>query len=327
VGSFVASSSSMVNLGGIPSDINYQEEIERLKKQHNAVIVAHYYQDDEIQDLADFIGDSLDLSKKASSIDADVIVFCGVVFMAEVAKILNPKCKVIVPDENAGCSLESSCQPVAFSAFRQKYPDHIAITYINCSADIKALSDIIVTSSNAENIINQLPQDQKIIFAPDKFLGGYLAKKTGRDMVLWQGTCIVHEQFSERELIRLKNNHENAKIIAHPECPSNLLSHADHIGSTKSLINYTKHNDGGEFIILTEPGIIHQMKKLSPNSSFYSVPGVAESCQYCNKCPFMRLNSIEKLYLALKNLSPEISLDDKLITAAKAPLDKMLKMS
>ena len=310
----------------IPNDL--VGEIQKLKKELNAVILAHYYQDEEIQDIADFIGDSLDLSRKAASTDASVIVFCGVKFMAEVAKILSPNKKVIIPDMKAGCSLEESCPPAAFKKFRDQHPDHIALTYINCSAEIKALSDIIVTSTNAKKIIDQIPQDQKIIFAPDQHLGRYLIKETGRDMLLWQGSCIVHEQFSEKELVKLKINHPNAKIIAHPECPEHLLEHANHIGSTSSLLKFVDSNQGGEFIVLTEPNIIHQMKQKNPTAKFYDCPFVDKAgCTLCNTCPYMQLNTIEKLYLVMKNGNNEILLDDKLMIAARKSLHKMLEMS
>lgn len=310
----------------LPTDL--VGEIQKLKKELNAVILAHYYQDEEIQDIADFIGDSLDLSRKAASTDASVIVFCGVKFMAEVAKILSPNKKVIIPDMKAGCSLEESCPPAAFKKFRDQHPDHIALTYINCSAEIKALSDIIVTSTNAKKIIDQIPQDQKIIFAPDQHLGRYLIKETGRDMLLWQGSCIVHEQFSEKELVKLKINHPNAKIIAHPECPEHLLEHAHHIGSTSSLLKFVDSNQGGEFIVLTEPNIIHQMKQKNPTAKFYDCPFVDKAgCTLCNTCPYMQLNTIEKLYLVMKNGNNEILLDDNLMITARKSLHKMLEMS
>lgn len=311
-----------------PMSVDIGSEIHRLRKQMNAVILAHYYQDDEIQDIADFIGDSLDLARKAAATTADVIVFCGVKFMAEGAKILNPEKQVLLPDLKAGCSLESSCPPDAFRAFREKHPDHIAITYINCSADIKALSDIICTSSNAEHIISQIPKDQKIIFAPDKYLGSYLIKKTGRDMLLWEGSCMVHENFSERELIKLTVRHPQAKVIAHPECPEALLRHAHHIGSTSSLLRYTEHNAGQEFIVMTEPGIIHQMQKKSLGSLFYPVPGmVGGACVSCNDCPYMKLNTMEKLYVSMRDRTPEITLSPDLVVAARRSLDRMLEMS
>jgi quinolinate synthase len=303
-------------------------EINRLRKEMNAVILAHYYQDEEIQDIADFIGDSLDLSRKAAATNADVIIFCGVRFMADVAKIVNPNKTVLLPDIKAGCSLEDSCKPNDFAKFKQQHPDHIVLTYINSSAEVKALSDIIVTSSNAEHIINQLPKDQKIIFAPDKYLGGYLNKKTGRNMVLWEGSCIVHENFSEKALVTLKTRNPKAHIIAHPECPEALLNYAHHIGSTSSLINFVKEHDGDEFIVLTESGIIHQMQKLAPNSTFYNVAGVEDgACGFCNDCPYMKLNTIEKLYMCMVNKSPVIEIEESLRLAAKKPLDKMLAMS
>lgn len=305
--------------------LDLETEIAKLKKSMNAVILAHYYQDSEIQDIADFIGDSLELSKKAAATDADVIVFCGVKFMAEAALILNPKKKVLVPDINAGCSLEDSCPADKFEKFRNKHPNHVSVTYINCSAEVKALSDIIVTSSSAEKIINSIPQDKEILFAPDKHLGNYLIRKTGRDMTLWEGTCVVHENFSERELIRLKTSHPEARIIAHPECPTALLEYANHIGSTSSLLNYTKENNGKEFIVLTEPGIIHQMHKISPDSTFYDVPSLNKSgCTSCSECPFMRLNSLEKIYACMVNGAPEITLDSKIAQKAKVALDRMI---
>lgn len=311
----------------IPS--NLEEEILRLKAEMNAVILAHYYQEDDLQDIADIIGDSLELARRAAETTADVIVFCGVKFMAEGAKILNPTKKVLLPDLRAGCSLEISCPPQQFKAFREKHPDHIAVTYINCSAEIKALSDIIVTSSNAEAILNQLPKDQKIIFAPDKFLGSYLAKKTGRDMLLWDGSCMVHERFSEQELIKLKVQHPKAHVIAHPECPETLLGHAAYVGSTSGLLNFTEKRPGEEFIVLTESGILHQMEKRSPGSLFYPVPSALDggACVSCNTCPFMKMNTMEKLYVCMRDQTPELTLPPELIAAAKKPLDRMLEMS
>mgnify|MGYP001208165327 CR=1 FL=1 len=303
-----------------------EEEIDHLKKKNNAVILAHFYQDEDIQDIADFIGDSLDLSKKAQTAQADVIVFCGVRFMAEVAKILNPKKKVILPDINAGCSLEESCRPEKFSLFKQKYPDHIVLSYINCSSEIKALSDIIVTSSNAEKIIRGLPFNQKIIFAPDKHLGTYLNKITGRNMLLWDGSCIVHETFSEKEIVKLKVRNSDAKVIAHPECPENILNHADFIGSTSSLLKFTSSSQANKFIVATEPHIIHQMKKNEPRKDFIVAPGNNGDCS-CSNCPFMELNTLEKLRDCLLNLSPEINIKNELILKAKKPLNLMLKLS
>jgi quinolinate synthase len=311
--------------------IDFEAEINRLRREMNAVILAHYYQEDEIQDIADFVGDSLELARKAAATTADVIVFCGVRFMAEGAKILNPDRLVLIPDINAGCSLEDSCPPQEFSAFRAQHPEHMVITYINCSAEIKALSDIIVTSSNAEMIINQLPKEQKIIFAPDKYLGSYLNKKTGRDMLLWNGTCMVHERYSEQELIKLKTRHPEAHVIAHPECPETLLRHARHIGSTSSLLRYAQEHAGQSFIVLTELGILHQMKKLSPNSVFYDVPSVtgesAGACVSCNQCQYMKLNTMEKIYYCMKNRSPSLNLAPDLIARARKPLERMLEMS
>ena len=305
-----------------------EEEIHRLKKQMNAVILAHYYQDDDLQDIADHVGDSLDLARKAAATDADVIVFCGVKFMAEGAKILNPARTVLLPDLEAGCSLEMACPGPAFKAFREAHPDHLAITYINCSAEVKALTDIIVTSTNAESIIRQITENQPILFSPDRHLGAYLRKKTGRDMLLWDGSCIVHERFSEVELVKLVTRHPKAHVIAHPECPEALLAHADHIGSTSSLLKFTEARPGEEFIVLTEPGILHQMRRLSPGSVFYDVPGQGQGgCVSCNNCPYMKLNTMEKLYLCMRDRTPEITLDDAVIKAARKPLERMLEMS
>ena len=313
--------------------INIEEEILRLKKERNAVILAHFYQDPEIQDIADFVGDSLDLSRKAASTDADEIVFCGVKFMAEVAKILSPEKRVIIPDLKAGCSLEDSCKPKEFAEFRKLHPNAIAITYINCSAEIKALSDIIVTSTNAKKIIEQIPADQEIIFAPDQHLGRFLEKETGRKMILWNGSCIVHEQFSEKELVKLIANHPTAQVIAHPECPQNLLSYAHHIGSTSSLLKFAQDNQGGEFIVLTEPRIIYQMQRSNKEGKFYDCPFVDKAgCTLCNICPHMALNSLEKLYLVMKygansESGGELKMDEDLRLRAEAPLLKMLEMS
>lgn len=314
--------------GNIPTGLALEHEIARLKREMNAVILAHYYQEDDIQDMADFIGDSLQLAQQAAKTSADVIVFCGVKFMAEGAKIINPAKQVLLPDLKAGCSLEFSCPPDKFKAFIRSHPDHMVISYINCSAEVKALSDIIVTSSNAEKIINQLPKDQKIIFAPDKYLGAYLNKKTGRNMVLWDGSCIVHERFSEKELVKLKTRHPQAYVIAHPECPEPLLGHAQHIGSTSSLLNFTEQHPGKEFIVLTEPGILHQMRIKSPGSTFHEVPGMeGGACIACNTCPYMKLNTMEKIYLCMKNRAPEITLPPNLMAAARKPLERMLEMS
>lgn len=308
--------------------IDFEAGIASLKSQQNAILLAHYYQDDDIQDIADFVGDSLELARKAAGTNADVIVFSGVRFMAEGAKILNPDKKVLIPDMAAGCSLEDSCPPDEFEAFCKAHPDHLVVTYINCSARVKALSDIIVTSSNAEAIINSLPADQKIIFAPDKYLGSYLNKKTGRDMLLWNGTCMVHERFSEEELVKLTVRHPKAHVIAHPECPQHLLAHAQFVGSTSKLIEFTATHAGEEFIVLTEPGIFHAMRERSPGSIFHPVPGIAGgACVSCNNCPYMKLNNLEKIYWCLKNGAPEITLDPDLMERAKRPLTRMLELS
>ncbi|MCH7864916.1 MAG: quinolinate synthase NadA [Proteobacteria bacterium] len=301
-------------------------EIDRLRREKNAVILAHYYQDGEIQDLADFVGDSLDLSRKAAATDADMIVFCGVRFMAEVAKILSPDKTVLLPDADAGCSLEETCQPDDFARFRAAHPDHIAITYINCSAAVKAQSDIIVTSSNAEYIIGQLPEHQPILFAPDKHLGAYLARKTGREMVLWDGTCIVHDQFSARELVKLKTKHPHAPVAAHPECHQAILDQADHVGSTRSILDFVLSAPDEEFIIATERHIIHQMEKAAPGKTFLPALGADGSCN-CAACPFMEMNTLEKTYLAMLNGAPRVEIPEDLRLRALKPLEKMLEMS
>ncbi len=303
-----------------------ENEILKLKKELNAVILAHYYQESEIQDLADFIGDSLELARKAKTTNADVIVFCGVHFMAETAKILNPEKTVVIPDLEAGCSLSDSCPPDKFAAFLKKHPDHIAVTYINCSAEVKALSDIICTSSNAEKIIRKIPPGRPILFSPDKNLGRYIAKVTGRQMLLWDGACIVHEAFSEERILKLKLEYPEAKIIAHPECEEILLSHADYIGSTSKLLQYVKEDSASVYIVATEPGIIHQMQKSEPHKMFIPAPPQDESCA-CNNCPHMKLNTMEKLYLCMKNLTPKIEMSEDLRLRALAPLEKMLEMS
>jgi quinolinate synthase len=301
-------------------------EIERLKRERNAIILAHYYQKPEIQDLADFVGDSLDLSRKAAATDADVIAFCGVRFMAETAKILSPEKTVILPDMDAGCSLEDSCPPDQFKAFREAHPDHIALTYINCSAAVKALSDIIVTSSSAQIILDQIPKDQKIIFGPDRHLGGYLARKTGRDMLLWPGICIVHQAFSETELLKLKAEHPGAPVAAHPECPPHIIEHADHVGSTSSILKFALETDADTILVATEPHIIHQMEKAASGKTFIGVPGGDGNCN-CNMCPYMALNTLEKLYVALRDLRPRIELAPELMDAARKPLERMLEMA
>src|SRR3954468_10381166 len=301
-------------------------EIDRLKRERNAVILAHYYQAPDIQDLADFVGDSLDLSRKAAATDADVIAFCGVRFMAETAKILSPDKIVVLPDMAAGCSLEDSCPPEQFKAFRDAHPDHIALTYINCSAEVKALSDIIVTSSSADTILKQIPKDQKIIFGPDKNLGGYLARKTGRDLLLWPGVCIVHEAFSETELLKLKAEHPGSPVLAHPECPPHILDHADQVGSTKAILEFALKSPSEVMIVATEPHIIHQMEKAAPHKKFIGAPGADGNCN-CNMCPYMALNTMEKLYVALRDLEPRVEMDEDLRLAAKKSLDRMLEMA
>lgn len=313
-------------IGGSLSGLDLRAEIERLRKERNAVILAHYYQQPELQDLADFVGDSLDLSRKAAETDADVIAFCGVRFMAETAKILSPDKIVVLPDMDAGCSLEDSCPPDQFAAFRAQHPDHIALTYINCSTEVKALSDIIVTSSSAEKILAQIPADQKIIFGPDRNLGGYLQRKTGRELLLWPGVCIVHEAFSETELLKLKAEHPGAPIAAHPECPAYILDHADYVGSTKGILDFSKTMPGDTLIVATEPHIIHQMQKAMPEKNFIGAPGADGNCN-CNICPYMALNTMEKLYLALRDLSPKIEIEESLRVQAKKSLDRMLELA
>ena len=313
-------------IGGTLTGLDLRAEIERLRKERNAVILAHYYQKPELQDLADFVGDSLDLSRKAAETDADVIAFCGVRFMAETAKILSPQKTVVLPDMDAGCSLEDSCPPEQFKAFREAHPDHIALTYINCSAEVKGLSDIIVTSSSAEKILSQLPADQKIIFGPDRNLGGYLARKTGRDLLLWPGVCIVHEAFSESELLKLKAQHPEAPVAAHPECPPHIVDHADLVGSTSAILQYAKTFTGDTLIVATEPHIIHQMQKAIPEKNFIGAPGADGNCN-CNICPYMALNTMEKLYTALRDLTPRIEIEEGLRLRAKRSLDNMLQMA
>ena len=305
--------------------IDYESEILSLKKEMNAVILAHYYQESEIQDLADYVGDSLDLARRAKSTDADVIVFAGVHFMAETAKILNPHKLVLLPDLEAGCSLAESCPAPMFKSFREKHPEHVAITYINCTAEVKALSDIICTSSNAEKIINQIEPGRPILFSPDRNLGRYLVKKTGREMLLWDGACIVHETFSERKIIDLMIEYPDAKLIAHPECEDHLLNHADFIGSTSKLLKFVQEDSSKKFIIATEVGIIHQMEKIAPEKIF--IPAPPEKNCSCNECPYMKLNTMEKLYLCMKNKQPRIELNDDIIRRAIVPIERMLAMS
>ena len=307
---------------------NIEREILRLKKEKNAIILAHYYQDSEIQDIADFIGDSLDLSKKAKNSEAKMIIFAGVRFMAEVAKILNPSVRVFIPDLKAGCSLEDSCEAVNLAKFKEKHPNHVVVSYINCSTHVKALSDIICTSTNAEKIIRSIPKEKEILFAPDRHLGGYLKKTIGRKMTLWNGSCIVHERFSEHNLVKLKVNHPDAKIIAHPECPESLLKYANFIGSTSKLLNFTK--EGNKFIVMTEHGIIHQMQKLNPKAEFLTVPYLERdgvTCINCNSCHFMKMNTMEKILDVLKTEKNEIIMEEQLRLNAKKPLDAMLLLS
>ncbi|WP_174293055.1 quinolinate synthase NadA [Sphingomonas bacterium] len=306
--------------------LDLRAEIDRLRRERNAVILAHYYQKPELQDLADFVGDSLDLSRRAAETDADVIAFCGVRFMAETAKILSPGKIVVLPDMDAGCSLEDSCPPEQFAAFRAAHPDHIALTYINCSTEVKALSDIIVTSSSAETILAQLPADQPIIFGPDRNLGGYLTRKTGREMLLWPGVCIVHEAFSETELMKLKAQHPGAPVAAHPECPAVILDHADYVGSTRGILEFAQSFPGDTLIVATEPHIIHQMEKALPAKTFIGAPGADGNCN-CNICPYMALNTMEKLYVALRDLTPRIEIEEGLRLRAKKSLDAMLTMA
>lgn len=300
-------------------------EIERLKKEKNAIVLAHYYQEADIQDVADYIGDSLGLAQKAEKTDAGMIVFAGVHFMAETAKILNPHKKVLLPDLKAGCSLADSAPPELFRQFKAQHPDHLVISYINCTADIKALSDIICTSSNAEKIVESVPVDQPIIFAPDKNLGSYLVRKTGRDMVLWNGACMVHELFSLEKITKLKIRHPQAKIIAHPECEEPILRIADYIGSTTGLLRYSQEDDAKEYIVATETGILHQMQKARPDKTFIPAPP-NNSCA-CNDCPHMKLNTLEKLYLCMEYELPEITMQEDLRIAARKPIDRMLEIS
>ena len=307
------------------TSVELKERILLLKKQKNAVLLAHYYQVPEIQDIADYVGDSLGLSQNAAETDASLIVFAGVHFMAETAKILNPKTKVILPDLNAGCSLADSCPKDKFAQFKLKYPDHVVISYINCSADIKTMSDVICTSGNAVQIVESFPKDQKIIFAPDKNLGGYINRITGRNMVLWDGTCEVHDILSTEAGVKLKIENPDALLIAHPECKAVLLELADFIGSTTALLNYTIKSTAKKFIVATETGILHQMKKNSPDKEFLIVPA-DETCS-CNDCPYMKMNTMEKLYLCLKNEQPEITLNDKVIEQAGKPIRRMLEIS
>ena len=305
--------------------MNYREEILKIKKEKNAVILAHYYQVPEIQDIADYVGDSLGLSQQASLSKADLIVFAGVHFMAETAKILSPHTKVLLPDMEAGCSLAESCPPDAFLSFKNKHPDHIVISYINCSAAIKTMSDVICTSGNAKQIVDSFPEDQKIIFAPDKNLGGYINSISGRNMVLWDGTCEVHDILNTEAIINLKIKHPDAKLIAHPECKAQVLELADFVGSTTAMLNFTQSDSSKKYIVATETGILHQMHKNSPEKEFIIVP-TDETCS-CNDCPYMKLNTMEKLYSCILHESPEITLDEETIKLAAEPINKMLEIS
>jgi len=309
----------------IDPSLDLFDEIEKLKKEKNAVILAHYYQEPDIQDIADYIGDSLGLSQQAARTDAEIIVFAGVHFMAETAKILSPYKKVLLPDLKAGCSLSDSCPPHLFSKFKENYPDHIVITYVNCSAELKALSDIVCTSSNAVQIVDSLPKDQKIIFGPDRNLGRYVSKMTGRDMVLWNGACMVHEIFSLQRIVKLKERHPEAKFIAHPECEEAVLKLADYAGSTTGLLKYTQKSDAKEFIVATESGIIHQMEKANPDKVF--IPAPPNNTCACNDCPHMKRNTLEKLYLCMKNEIPEVTVPMDIIEKARKPIERMLEIS
>jgi len=321
---FITAPSPNLTQTRLPDDLF--AAINALKQELNAVILAHYYQDSDIQDIADCIGDSLELARKAANTDADVIVFAGVHFMAETAKILNPDKLVLLPDLNAGCSLADSCPPEAFAAFKADRPGHLVISYINCTAAIKAMSDIICTSSNAAKIVSQIPEDQPIIFGPDRNLGRYVMEQTGRKMEIWQGACIVHENFSEKKIVQLKIENPEAEIIAHPECEPPVLRHANYIGSTTALLKYSQASSSQVFIVATEPGIIHQMQKQAPEKRFIPAPATNNNCA-CNECPHMRLNTLEKLYLAMKNRTPEITMPQDLQIAALKPIQRMLEMS
>jgi quinolinate synthase len=301
------------------------EEIKKLKKEKNMVLLAHYYQDSEIQDLADYIGDSLGLAQQAASTKADIIVFAGVHFMAETAKMLNPDKKVLLPDLKAGCSLADSCPAPVFARFKEKYPDHVVVSYINCTADLKVLTDICCTSTNARQIIDSIPAEQPIIFAPDKNLGAYLKKVTGRDMILWDGACMVHEIFSKEKIVKLKERHPDALLIAHPECEAHILEIADYIGSTTALLNYSIKSPAKEFIVATEAGILHQMEKACPEKTF--IPAPPNNNCACNECPHMKRNTLEKLYLCMKYELPEIHLSKDIIEKGRVCIDRMLDIS
>ncbi|WP_164017324.1 quinolinate synthase NadA [Pyxidicoccus trucidator] len=307
------------------TEVDYGRQIQEFKRSMNAVILAHYYQESEVQDLADFVGDSLALAQAAATTKADVIVFCGVHFMAETAKILNPTRQVLLPDLKAGCSLSDRCPPGAFKAFKDKHPGAFVVSYVNSSAAVKAMSDVICTSSNAVKIVNQVPKDRQVLFAPDQHLGRYVMKQTGRDMVLWPGSCIVHEIFSEKKLVQLKVEHPEAEVVAHPECEAAVLRHADFIGSTKGLLDHVLKSPKEKFIVVTEAGILHQMKKGAPHKTF--IPAPPDNGCACNECPYMRLNTLEKLWRCMKDRSPELVMPVDLREAARAPLQRMLEWS
>lgn len=317
---------NIVQMNTISVHKDFKSEIAKLKHKLNAIILAHYYQESEIQDIADFVGDSLELAKKAKTTEAEVIVFAGVHFMAETAKILNPEKLVLIPDLEASCSLAEGCPSNEFKDFRELHPDHLAITYINCTAEVKALSDIICTSSSAEKIINQIPHNQPILFSPDRNLGKYLIKKTGREMLLWDGSCIVHETFSEKKILELKVKYPNAKLISHPECEEPILMHSDFIGSTSKLLNFIQEDHTNQYIVATESGIIHQMKKVKPDNIYIPAPPENDACS-CNDCRYMKLNTMEKLYLCMQNKFPQIIMDETTRIKALKPIERMLEMS
>jgi len=317
----------MVTAPRIDPTLDLFDAIEGLKRDLNAVVLAHFYQDPDIQDVADFIGDSLQLAREAARTEADVIVFCGVHFMAETAKILNPDRLVLLPDLKAGCSLADGCPAPAFRRFLDRHPDHFVVSYVNCSAEVKAMSDVIVTSSNAKTIIDRIPPERPIVFAPDQHLGRYLIQQTGRDMVLWPGACQVHEIFSEKRILQLKTRHPEAEIIAHPECEAAVLRHADHIGSTRSLLEHVVASPASAFIVATEPGIIHQMERRTEGQNKRFIPAPPDSSCACNECPHMRLNTLEKLYLSMRLRSPRLEMPADLIEKARVPIDRMLEWS
>jgi len=301
-------------------------EIDRLRSEMNAVILAHYYQEPDIQDIADFIGDSLGLSQQAAATDAEVIVFAGVHFMAETAKILNPAKQVLLPDLTAGCSLADGCPPDEFARFLERYPGHKVVSYINCSASTKAMSDVICTSSNAVKIVASFPEEQPVVFAPDRYLGAWVSRSLGRELVLWPGSCEVHEMFNEKRLVELKVSHPEAVVAAHPECPAAVLQHADHIGSTTSILKFARDTDARQVIVVTEAGILHQMQKENPDKELIPAPGNDESCN-CNECPYMKKNTLEKLYLCMRDRTPEIVVDETLSRQALLPINRMLELS